>query len=164
MSFGAPPMIETLQSLLALLAVLALVAVVARRLGIAPSILLIVAGIGLALVPGLPRIEMAPEVVLLLMLPPLIYSAGVAMSWREFRFNLRPITLLAFGCVVFTTCAVALAVHGLLGMPLAVGFVLGAIVAPPDVVAPLPLPAAWGSRAGSWSCSRERASPTMQTP
>jgi len=59
------------------------------------------------------------------------------MSWREFRFNLRPITLLAFGCVVFTTCAVALAVHGLLGMPLAVGFVLGAIVAPPDVVAPL---------------------------
>jgi len=90
-----------------------------------------------ALTPGLPRIELAPELVLLGILPPLIYSAGVAMSWREFRFNLRPITLLAFGCVVFTTCAVALAVHGLLGMPLAVGFVLGAIVAPPDVVAPL---------------------------
>jgi CPA1 family monovalent cation:H+ antiporter len=157
-------MTATIQTLLLLLAVLVAVAVAARRLNIAPSILLVIAGVGLALTPGLPRIELAPELVLLGVLPPLIYSAGVAMSWREFRFNLRPITLLAFGCVVFTTCAVALAVHGLLGMPLAVGFVLGAIVAPPDVVAPLPLPAAWGSRAGSWSCSRERASPTMQTP
>ena len=72
-----------------------------------------------------------------MLLPPLIYSAGVSMSWREFRFNLRPITLLAFGCVVFTTCAVAAAMHYLLGWPWAVAFVLGAIVAPPDVVAPL---------------------------
>src|SRR6202008_3240668 len=72
-----------------------------------------------------------------LILPPLIYTAGVAMSWREFRFNLRPITLLAVGCVVFTTCAVAAVAHWLLGMPLAVGFVLGAIVSPPDAVAPL---------------------------
>jgi CPA1 family monovalent cation:H+ antiporter len=85
----------------------------------------------------LPRIELAPELVLLGILPPLIYSAGVAMSWREFRFNLRPIALFAFGCVVFTTCAVAAAAHWLLGMPLAVGFVLGAIVSPPDAVAPL---------------------------
>jgi CPA1 family monovalent cation:H+ antiporter len=59
------------------------------------------------------------------------------MSWREFRFNLRPIVLFAFGCVVFTTCAVAAVAHWVLGMPLAVGFVLGAIVAPPDAVAPL---------------------------
>ena len=59
------------------------------------------------------------------------------MSWREFRFNLRPIALLAFGCVVFTTCAVAAAMHYLLGWPWGVAFVLGAIVAPPDVVAPL---------------------------
>src|SRR5204863_38837 len=66
-----------------------------------------------------------------------IYSAGVATSWREFRFNLRPIALLAFGCVLFTTCAVAVVAHYLLGMPWAVGFLLGAIVAPPDVVAPL---------------------------
>ena len=102
-----------------------------------PFLLLVIAGVGLALVPGLPRFELAPELVLLVILPPLIYSAGVAMSWREFRFNLRPITLLAFGCVVFTTCAVAAVAHWLLGMPLAVAFVLGAIVAPPDVVAPL---------------------------
>jgi CPA1 family monovalent cation:H+ antiporter len=75
--------------------------------------------------------------VLLVILPPLIYAAGVAMSWREFRFNLRPIALLAVGCVVFTTCAVAVTTHLLFGLPWPVGFLLGAIVAPPDVVAPL---------------------------
>src|ERR1700726_359014 len=130
-------MTATIQTILFLLAVLVVVAVAARRLNTAPSILLVAAGIGLALIPGLPRIKLAPELVLLGILPPLIYSAGVAMSWREFRFNLRPITLLAFGCVVFTACAVAAMAHWLLGMPLAVGFVLGAIVAPPDAVAPL---------------------------
>jgi len=130
-------MTATIQTILLLLAVLVVVAVVARRLNTAPSILLVIAGIALALIPGLPRIELAPELVLLGILPPLIYSAGVAMSWREFRFNLRPITLLAFGCVVFTSCAVAAMGHFVLGMPLAVGFVFGAIVAPPDVVAPL---------------------------
>ena len=74
---------------------------------------------------------------LLLVLPPLIYSAGVAMSWREFRFNLRPISLLAIGCVVFTTAVVAAVAHAWLGLPWAVAFVLGAIISPPDVVAPL---------------------------
>jgi Na+/H+ antiporter len=130
-------MAATIGTILLLLAVLVIVAVVARRLNTAPSILLVLAGIVLALAPGLPRIELAPELVLLGILPPLIYSAGVAMSWREFRFNLRPITLFAFGCVVFTACAVAAMAHWLLGMPLAVGFVLGAIVAPPDAVAPI---------------------------
>ena len=81
--------------------------------------------------PDCRRVALAPELVLLVILPPLIYSAGVAMSWREFRFNLRPITLLAFGCVVFTACAVAAAAHYLLGMSdWAVGFLLGAIVSP----------------------------------
>src|SRR5580698_9684440 len=130
-------MTATIETLLLLLAVLVVVAVAARRLNTAPSILLVIAGIALALAPGLPRIELAPELVLPGILPPLIYSAGVAMSWREFRFNLRSITLLAFGCVVFTTCAVAAMAHWLLGMPLAIGFVLGAIVSPPDAVAPL---------------------------
>jgi NhaP-type Na+/H+ or K+/H+ antiporter len=104
-------MTEMIQLILLLLAVLVVVAVAAQRLNTAPSILLVVAGIVLALVPGMPQIALAPELVLLVMLPPLIYSAGVSMSWREFRFNLRPIILLAFGCVVFTTFAVAAAVH-----------------------------------------------------
>src|SRR5262245_28084029 len=130
-------MTEIMQTLLFMVAVLAAVAVAAQRLSVAPSILLVVAGIGMALIPGLPKIQVAPELVLLVILPPLIYSAGVSMSWREFRFNLRPITLLAFGCVVFTTCAVAVAAHYVLRFDWAVAFVLGAIVAPPDVVAPL---------------------------
>jgi monovalent cation/hydrogen antiporter len=130
-------MAATIQTLLLLLAILVVAAIAARRLNTAPSILLVIAGIGLALTRDLPRIELAPELVLLGILPPLIYAAGVATSWREFRFNLRPITLLAFGCVLFTTCAVAAMAHWLLGMPLGVGFVLGAIVSPPDAVAPL---------------------------
>jgi len=130
-------MTATIQTILLLLAVLVVVAVVARRLNVAPSILLVVAGIALALIPGLPRIELAPELVLLGILPPLIYSAGVAMSWRDFRFNLRPIGLLAFGCVVFTTCAVAAATHYMLKFDWSVGFLLGAIISPTDVVAPL---------------------------
>jgi len=125
------------QTILLMTAVLCVVAVAARRLNLAPSILLVVAGIGMALIPGLPKIELAPELVLLVILPPLIYSAGVAMSWREFKFNLRPIALLAFGCVIFTTCAVAAIAHYLLGFSWALGFLLGAIVAPPDTVAPL---------------------------
>jgi CPA1 family monovalent cation:H+ antiporter len=128
---------ETLQTLLLLLAVMVVVAVVARRINTAPSILLVIAGIALALIPGVPRITLAPEFVLLGILPPLIYSAGVAMSWREFKFNLRPIALLAVGCVLFTACAVAALAHWILAMPIGVAFVLGAIVAPPDVLAPL---------------------------
>src|SRR5882724_4630 len=130
-------MIEKIQIAVLLLLVVAAVAFVARRLKLPPAVLLVVVGVVLALVPGLPRVELMPELVLLLVLPPLIYSAGVAMSWREFRFNLRPIALLAVGCVVFTTAAVAAVAHAVLGLPWPVAFVLGAIVSPPDVVAPL---------------------------
>jgi len=125
------------QIFLILLAVLAGTALLARRTNIAPAILLLLAGIVLAFVPGMPSLELPPELVLLLVLPPLIYSASVAMSWREFRYNLRPIILLSVGCVIFTAFAVAAAVHFLIGLPWNIGFLLGAIVAPPDVVAPL---------------------------
>ncbi len=130
-------MILTIQILVLLLAVVAAVAVVAARLEIPQAILLVLAGVILALIPGLPTVELAPELVLLLVLPPVIYSSAVAMSWSEFRFNLRPISLLAVGCVVFTTVAVAAASHWLLGLAWPVGFVLGAIVSPPDAMAPL---------------------------
>jgi Na+/H+ antiporter len=125
------------QLFLILLAVLAGTALLARRVQVAPAILLLLAGIALAFMPGMPSPELPPELVLLLVLPPLIYSASVAMSWREFNFNLRPITLLAVGGVIFTAFVVAAATHYLIGLPWNVGFLLGAIVAPPDVVAPL---------------------------
>ena len=123
--------------MLLLLVAIAAVGVAAKRANIPPAILLVLTGVVLALVPGLPAVHLAPELVLLLVLPPLIYSSAVAMSWREFRFNLRPISLLAIGCVVFTTAAAAAATHWLLGFSWPVGFVLGAIVSPPDAVAPL---------------------------
>src|SRR3569833_4273753 len=125
------------QTFLILLAVLAGVALAARRFNIAPAILLMLAGVGLAFVPGMPPVELPPELVLLMVLPPLIYSASVAMSWRECRTNLRPIVLLAVGAVIFTAAMVATATHYLIGLPWTIGFLLGAIVAPPDVVAPL---------------------------
>jgi Na+/H+ antiporter len=130
-------MTGTFQTLILLLAVICAVAVVARRLEVPPAILLVITGVGLALTPGLPTLELAPDLVLALVLPPIIYWSAVKMSWQEFRFNLRPITQLALGCVVFTTAAVAAATHWLLGFPWPVGFVLGAIVSPPDPVAPL---------------------------
>jgi monovalent cation/hydrogen antiporter len=125
------------QIFLILLAVLAGTALLARRINVAPAILLMLTGIALAFVPGMPAVELPPELVLLVVLPPLIYSASVAMSWREFKSNLRPIILLSVGCVIFTAFTVAAATHYLIGLPWGVGFLLGAIVAPPDVVAPL---------------------------
>jgi Na+/H+ antiporter len=126
----------TTQLLVILLAVLAAVAIAATRLRTPPAVLLVITGLGLALVPGLPEIELDPQVVLLLVLPPVIYMAAVAMNWREFRDNLRPISLLAVGSVLFTTAATAAVAHVLLGMSWPVGFVLGAIVSPPDTMAP----------------------------
>src|SRR5256885_14488423 len=123
-------MIPTIQTLIVLLVVIASVAVAETRLGIPSAILLMLTGVILALVPGLPTVELAPELVLLLVLPPVIYSSAVSMSWREFRFSLRLITLLAVGCVVFTTVATAAAAHWLLGLAWPVGLALGPPVWP----------------------------------
>src|SRR5246127_180434 len=128
------------QIVLILIAVLAGASLLARRTDVAPAILLLVTGIGLAFVPGMPALQLPPELVLLVVLPPLIYSASVAMSWREFKFNLRVIILLSVGCVIFTACAVAAATHYLIGLPWGIGFLLRGIVAPPDVVAPRAIP------------------------
>src|ERR1700678_1370540 len=130
-------MTETFQILILLLAVISVVGLIAKRLKIPPAILLVITGVGLALIPDLPTLELAPDLVLVLVLPPIIYWDAVKMSWNEFRFNLRAITLLAIGAVVFTTVAIAAATHWLLGFSWPVGFVLGAIVSPPDPVAPL---------------------------
>jgi CPA1 family monovalent cation:H+ antiporter len=127
------------QVLVLLPVVLVVVSIVASRLKTSPAILLVLAGVLLALTPGLPTVTLAPSFVLLFVLPPVIYSSAVAMSWRDFRFSIRPISLLAIGCVSFTTWAAAAAAHWFLGLPWPEGFVLGAIVSPPDAVAPLAL-------------------------
>jgi CPA1 family monovalent cation:H+ antiporter len=128
---------EAFYTAAALLGIVAAVEWLAGRLHVPPPILLVVVGIVLAVVPGLPAVELEPEFAMQVLLPPLIYFASFSMSWQAFRANLRPILLLAVGCVVATTLAVAAAGHWLLAMPLGVAFMLGAIVSPPDVVAPL---------------------------
>src|SRR5262245_96886 len=89
----------------------AFLSVAARRLRAAPSILMLLAGAAIAFVPGLPAVTLKPDLVLLLLLPPLLYWSGVGMSWREFCSNLRPILLLAIGCVLATAAAVATIGH-----------------------------------------------------
>src|SRR5262252_5090811 len=120
-----------------LCATVAALSVAAQRLRVAAPILMLVAGAAIAFVPGIPQVALDPELVLVLLLPPLLYSSGVGMSWRGFRSNLRPILLLAVGCVLFTAGAVAAVTHYALGFSWSVGFVLGAIVSPPDAVAPM---------------------------
>ncbi|HEV8389031.1 MAG TPA: Na+/H+ antiporter [Dongiaceae bacterium] len=132
-------MIPDLVVVLSLAAAVAFLSVVARRLRVAPSILMLLAGVALAFVPGLPSVILEPDLVLLLLLPPLLYFSGVSMSWRGFCANLRPILLLAIGCVLFTAAAVAAVAHFALGLSWPVGFVLGAIISPPDAVAPIAL-------------------------
>ncbi|MFT8244738.1 Na+/H+ antiporter [Roseomonas sp. BN140053] len=118
-----------------MLAVLAL-ALVARRLDLPPAAAFILGGGVLALVPGVPALELNPELVLVLFLPPLLMSGAYFTVWREFRANVAGILLLAVGAVVFTTLLVGVVTHWLLpGLPWAVCFALGAIVSPPDAVA-----------------------------
>src|SRR5499427_2460317 len=122
-----------------LCATVAALSVAAQRLRVAAPILMLVAGAAIAFVPGIPQVALDPELILLLLLPPLLYWSGVGMSWRGFRANLRPILLLAIGCVLATAAAVATVAHFALGLPWSVGFMLGAIVSPPDAVAPMAL-------------------------
>jgi len=120
-----------------LVAITAFAALWARRWRMPHAVLLVLLGLALSFLPWMPRLELDPGLVLTLFLPPLLYRAGVNMSWRGFKANLRPILLLAVGAVIFTAVCVAALAHYLLGLPWAVGFVLGAVVSPPDAVAPM---------------------------
>lgn len=125
-----------IETVLALLVVVAALVLLARRLAIPYPILLVVGGLVLGLVPGLPAVRLDPKIVFLLFLPPILYAAAVFTSFRQFRANLRPISFLAIALVLTTTVAIAVVAHGLIpGMTWAAAFALGAIVSPPDAVA-----------------------------
>lgn len=127
---------ENIATVIVLLAVVTALAEVTDKIKVPYPILLVLAGIGIGLVPGLPHISLHPETVFLVFLPPILYAAAWNTSWVDFKAAKRPITLLAIGCVIFTTCAVAWIAHMFipdLAWPEA--FVLGAIISPPDAVA-----------------------------
>jgi Na+/H+ antiporter len=126
---------ETLELLIGMLAAIAVVVTLAGRTRVPEPVLLVAVGLAVALVPGLPEVELDPELTLALFLPPLLYWAALHTNVRDLRRELRPITLLAVGLVVATTSAVAVLAHAVLGLPWAVAAVLGAIVSPPDPVA-----------------------------
>src|SRR4051812_37730044 len=130
-------MVGTPEFILICLVAVGLLTLTARRFKIPYPILLTPGGIGLALVPGVPAIRLEPQLVFDLFLPPLLYPAAVYTTWRDFRANLRPILLLAIGLVLVTMTATAYLCHWLTGLPLAAGFVFGAILSPPDAVAAL---------------------------
>ena len=99
-------------------------------------IVLVLSGIAISLIPGLPVITLSPEIVFVIFLPPLLYGAAWNTSWHDFKAALSPITRAAVGLVLFTTSLVAVAAHVLipdLSWPMA--FLIGAIVSPPDAVA-----------------------------
>ena len=99
-------------------------------------ILLVVAGLIIGFVPQLPDLALDPDVVFIIILPPLLYDAASKTSWHEFRASIRPISALAITLVFFTTVAVAVTTHYLIpGFSWPLAFVLGAIVSPPDAVA-----------------------------
>jgi CPA1 family monovalent cation:H+ antiporter len=124
-----------IESLIFLLGAAALLAQLARVLNVPYPILLVVGGLGLGFVPGLPVVQIAPEVIFIIFLPPLLNAAAFTSSPLDLRVHLRPIVLLAIGLVLLTTLAVAAVVHFVVGLPWAVSFVLGAILAPTDLVA-----------------------------
>ena len=114
---------------------MAALATLANRVKVPYPILLVLGGLVLGFVEFLPKVELDPDVVFLLFLPPLLYVSAIFTSWRDFRANLRPISLLAVGLVLMTTCVVAVVAHWAVGLPWAAAFVLGAIVSPTDAIA-----------------------------
>jgi Na+/H+ antiporter len=147
---GLPPLFESgakaphsegrrmllLELILLLLAATAALELLARRIGVPRPTLLVIGGLLIAMIPGLPVPEFDPELLFLIFIPPLLYRAAINTSLRDLRMNLRAIGMLAVGLVIASIGAVAFVAHGMTPeMTLAAAFVLGSIVAPPDPIA-----------------------------
>ncbi|MDA3615027.1 Na+/H+ antiporter [Polluticaenibacter yanchengensis] len=127
---------NTLLAVLGLLFGVMLLVMLSKKLKVAYPIFLVIAGLGIGLLPGMPRLHLEPDLIFLIFLPPLLYEAAWYTSWRDFWKWKRPIGLLAFGLVFFTSTIVAYASSSIIpGFTLALGFLLGGIISPPDAVA-----------------------------
>lgn len=119
-----------------LLFAVSLFTLLSPKLRIAYPILLVLGGLGIAFIPGIPHVRVDPELIFLIFLPPLLYEAAWFTSWREFWRWKRSISMLAFGLVFFTSLVVGYFTTWLIpGFTLGLGFLLGGIISPPDAVA-----------------------------
>ena len=122
--------------LVTLVAFVALLAALAQKMKVPYPILLVLGGLVLSFVPVFPNVSLRPDFVFLVILPPLLFAAALQTSWREFKFNLVSISMLAFGLVAFTVAGVAIAAHFFLpGFDWRTGAVLGAVVSTTDAIA-----------------------------
>ncbi|MXV51570.1 Na+/H+ antiporter [Pedobacter sp. HMF7647] len=127
---------ENLLLIIALLFAVSLLSVIGEKLRISYPIFLVIAGLGISFIPNVPQVKLDPDMVFLVFLPVLLCSAAWNTSWTDFVRFRRPINMLAFGLVITTATAVAFVSSSMIpGFTLALGFVLGGIVSPPDAVA-----------------------------
>jgi Na+/H+ antiporter len=127
---------DNLLLIISLLFVVSMLAMLSDKLRISYPIFLVIAGLLISLVPGIPDISLDPDIIFIIFLPPLLYAAAWNTSWHEFWRFRRGISMLAFGLVLFTALAVAGISHYMIpDFPLALGFLLGGIVSPPDAIA-----------------------------
>lgn len=127
---------DNLLLILSLLFAISMLAILSDKLKISYPIFLVISGLIISFIPGVPAIKMDPNLIFAIFLPPLLYSAAWNTSWSEFWSLKRPISLLAFGLVIFTATAVAFVSHSIIpDFSLALGFLLGGVISPPDAVA-----------------------------
>src|ERR1700739_2364010 len=126
---------------LLLLLFVAGLAALAKRFQTPYPIILVIGGLILSFFPRVPRVELNPDLVFLVILPPLLFSSAFTTSWRDFRYNLVSISMLALGLVVFTVRGIASISHWILpGFDFRLGLVLGAVVTTPEAISPLNSP------------------------
>ncbi|MBN9298573.1 MAG: Na+/H+ antiporter [Filimonas sp.] len=127
---------EKLLLVIGLLFVVSMLSLLSEKVRVPYPIFLVLAGLCISFIPNVPHITLEPDWVFIIFLPPLLYAAAWNTSWKEFFLFRRPISMLAFGLVIFTSAAVAIVSHYMIpGFSLAMGFLLGGIISPPDAVA-----------------------------
>jgi CPA1 family monovalent cation:H+ antiporter len=126
---------QSIETVLLLVVLATVVATFARRWQLPAPSLLVVAGVLVGVLPGVPAVEVTPELVSLVVLPPLLFAAGEELPWRELRAVWRPVTVLSIGLVLVSAAAVAFVAVALTPLPFGMAFVLGAILASTDPVA-----------------------------
>jgi CPA1 family monovalent cation:H+ antiporter len=127
--------VDVLIAILVVLVAIAILFEVARRIGVPYPTLFVLGGLALGFVPGIPRIELEPDIVLLVFLPPLLFSAAVETPSRDLKRDVVPILRLSVGLVLFTMVIVAVVIHQVTGLAWAAAFAFGAIVGPTDAIA-----------------------------